>query len=117
MIEIGSVTFNHSSTFPTSSGVGSAIGNYGLTGSYQTIFTKVGGGTYSGIYAGNIYTIKARQASTSSIQFRIELNDVSIDPPTDNNVDGRLISNLQHVRAQSTAVAVDPPTYTTDVPF
>lgn len=115
LIEIGSVTFNYSATFPTTSGIGSAIGNYGLTGSYQTIFTKVGGGTYSGVYAGNIYTIKAREASSSSIQFRIELNDVSTDPPTDNNVDGRLISTLQHVRASSTAVSVPAPTYTIDV--
>lgn len=115
MIEIGSVTFNYNSTFPTSSGIGSAIGNYGLTGSYQTIFTKVGGGTYSGVYAGNVFTIQARAPSANTIQFRIELNDVSIDPPVDNNVDGRLICTLQHVRATGTAVNVDQPTYTVDV--
>jgi hypothetical protein len=115
MIEIGSVTFNYSATFPTSSGIGSAIGNYNLTNTYQTIFTKVGGGTYSGVYAGNIFTIKAREASSNSIQFRVELNDVSTDPPVDNNVDGRLICSFQHVRANSAAVSVNPPTYTINV--
>lgn len=115
MIEIGSVTFNYSATFPTNSGIGSAIGNYNLTNTYQTIFTKIGGGTYSGVYAGNIFTIKAREASSNSIQFRVELNDVSTDPPIDNNVDGRLICSFQHVRANSAAVSVNPPTYTINV--
>ncbi len=115
LTEVGSVTFNYSSTFPTSSGIGSAIGNYGLTDTYQTIFTKVGSGTYSGVYAGNIYTIKARAPSDSTIQFRIELNDVVTDPIVDNNVDGRLLSNVQHVRANSAAVTVPAPTYSTNV--
>ncbi len=113
--EIGSVTFNYASTFPSSSGVGSAIGNYSLTSSYQTIFTKVGSGTFSGVYAGNIYTIKAREASSSSIQFKIEFNDIVVDPIIDNNVDGRLLSSIQHVRANTAAVSINAPTYSTDV--
>lgn len=115
--QIGTVTFNYNSTFPTSSGIGSAIGNFGLTSSYQTIFTKIGGGTYSGVYAGNVYTIKARETSSSAIQFRIEFNDIVTDPIIDNNVDGRLDSTIQHVRANSSAVSVPAPTYTTNVPL
>lgn len=115
LIEIGSVSFGHATTYPTGSGIGSAIGNFGLTDAYQTIFTKVGSGTYSGVYAGNIYTIKARAPNSSSIQFKIELNDVVTDPAVDNNVEGRLISNIQHTRADSASVSVPAPTYTNTV--
>lgn len=112
LIETGGVTFNHSSTFPGSTGTGSAIGNYQLTTSYQEIYRKIGGGTYSGVYAGNIYTIEARAPDTNSIQFRVRLNDIVTDPIIDNNVDGRLISTVQHVRANSSSVSVAAPTYT-----
>lgn len=112
LIETGGVTFNHSATFPGSTGTGSAVGNYQLTTSYQEIYRKIGGGTYSGVYAGNIYTIEARAPTTNSIQFRIRLNDIVTDPIIDNNVDGRLVSTVQHVRANSSSVSVAAPTYT-----
>jgi hypothetical protein len=118
LTEVGSVNFTYATTSSTGAGSGSAIGNYQLTSTYQTVFSRIGGGTYtgiySGVYAGNLYTIKARSLSSSSIQFRIEFNDVVTDPIIDNNVDGRLISTVQHVRANSSAVSVVAPTYTID---
>ena len=76
-----------------------SIGNYDLTTSFQNIYQKIGSGTYSAVYAGNIYTVKARSDIDTRIIFRIEFNDVVIDNNIDNNVDGRLESILQHYRA------------------
>ena len=111
LTSIGTVIFNYNATNTTSTGIGSAVGNYGLTESYQQIFQKIGGGTYSGVYAGNIYTIKAKSTSTTSITFKVELNDIVTDPIIDNNVDGRLTSTIQHSRSTS-SVIVAAPTYT-----
>jgi len=109
--EIGTVVFNYDSTISTGDGSGSSIGNYDLNGSNQVIYQKVGSGTYSGIYAGNLYTIKARSDIPTRIIFRIEFNDVVTDPRIDNNVDGRLESILQHYRAVGQYVSVDAPSY------
>lgn len=111
--EIGTVSFNHSSTTSTGDGSGTSIGNYQLTTAYQTVYQKVGAGTYSGIYAGNLYTIKARYDALNPnvLLFRIEFNDVAIDNNVDNNVDGRLDSIIQQFRADSESVTVDPPSY------
>jgi hypothetical protein len=94
--EIGTVVFNYDTTISTGDGSGSSIGNYDLNGSDQVIYQKVGAGTYSGIYAGNLYTIKARSDIPTRIIFRIEFNDVVTDPRIDNNVDGRLESIVKH---------------------
>jgi len=109
--EIGTVVFNYDSTISTGDGSGSAIGNYDLNGSLQIIYQKVGAGTYSGIYAGNLYTIKARIDTNNRIIFRIEFNDVVTDPAIDNNVDGRLESTVQHYRAIGSYVEVPAPSY------
>jgi len=109
--EIGTVVFDYNTTTSTGDGSGSSIGNYDLNGSYQNIYQKVGRGTYSNIYAGNLYTIKARLDGNNRILFRIEFNDVVTDPNIDNNVDGRLESSVQHYRATGDYVSVDAPSY------
>ena len=109
--EIGTVIFNYDTTTATGDGSGSSIGNYDLDGSLQIVYQKVGAGSYSGIYAGNLYTIKARTDGNNRIVFRIEFNDVVVDPDVDNNVDGRLESVVQHYRATGDYVSVDAPSY------
>jgi len=121
LLRTGGVTFNWNSTVPGNEGSGSQIGNYALTSSYQEIYRKQGssiGSTYSQLYGNNLYTIEARSASTSSIQFKVKFNDLSTDynPSVDNNVDGRLYSVVQHTRAAgSSTVDVLAPTYTNNV--
>ena len=79
---------------------------------FQNIYQKIGSGTYSAVYAGNIYTVKARSDISTRIIFRIEFNDVVFDNNIDNNVDGRLESVLQHYRANATdGVTVIAPSY------
>lgn len=107
--QIGTIKFNAETTISTAGG-GSSIGNYDLTSAFQDIYTKVGSGTYSSIYAGNIYTVKARSDIGTRIIFRIEFNDVVFDNNVDNNVDGRLESIIQHYRADGD-VTVPAPTY------
>lgn len=109
--EIGTVIFNYTSTTSTGDGSGSSIGNYDLDGTSQVIYQKVGSGTYSSIYAGNIYTIKARLNDANRIVFRIEFNDVVVDNAIDNNVDGRLESIVKQYRADTTYVSVNAPSY------
>jgi len=75
------------------------------------IYQKIGSGTYSAIYAGNIYTIKARLDGNTRIVFRIEFNDVVVDNNVDNNVDGRLESTVRHYRATGDYVEVAAPSY------
>jgi len=97
--EVGIVRFTRSQTFAGNSGQGYFIGDDYMSSSYQTVYAKVGAGTYSGVYAGNLYTIKARETSSSVIEFRIEFNDVVVDNNIDNNVDGALTSTIQQYRA------------------
>jgi len=107
--QAGTIKFSAETTVSTSGG-GSSIGNYDLTSAYQNIYQKIGSGTYSAVYAGNIYTVKARSDIDTRIIFRIEFNDVVFDNNIDNNVDGRLESTLQHYRANG-EVTVVAPTY------
>ena len=114
--EIGVIKFASTITTATGSGQGYAIGNNSLTSSYQTVFLKTGTGSYSGVYAGNLYTVKARIANSQVIEFRIEFNDVVVDNNVDNNVDGTLTSTVQQYRAVgATSVTVPTPTYFTTV--
>lgn len=112
---MGTIRFRANNTIATGDGSGSSIGNYQLTTVYQTIYQKIGGGTFSGVYAGNIYTIKARAPNSSSIMFRIEFNDIVNDGNVDNNVDGLLTSTLQHYRASGIYVNVPQPSYSNTV--
>mgnify|MGYP001215776295 FL=1 len=114
--EIGVIKFASTITTATGSGQGYAIGNNSLTSSYQTVFLKTGTGSYSGVYAGNLYTVKARIANSQVIEFRIEFNDVVVDNNVDNNGDGTLTSTVQQYRAVgATSVTVPTPTYFTTV--
>lgn len=114
---VGTVKFNYNSTVTTNSGNGTNIGNYDLTTSYKTIYTKTGTGTYSGVYAGNVFTIKAKEISSSSIEFRLEFNDaVTFNVPSsyvDDNVDGNLSTTIKNYRADTSNVTVAAPTYST----
>ena len=105
--EVGTIKFNAETTTATGGG-GSSIGNYDLTSSYQDVYTKTGSGSYSGVYAGNLYTVKARSDIPTRIIFRIDFNDVVVDNNIDNNVDGRLESTLQHLRADGDVTVVAP---------
>jgi hypothetical protein len=107
--QVGTVKFSANTTVSTLGG-GSSIGNYDLTSAYQTLYQKVGGGTYSAVYAGNVYTIQARSDIPTRIIFRIEFNDVVFDNNIDNNVDGRLESVVKHLRANGD-VSVPAPSY------
>ena len=107
--QVGTIKFSSESTISTLGG-GSSIGNYDLTSAYQNIYQKIGSGTYSAIYAGNIYTVKARSDIDTRIIFRIEFNDVVFDNNIDNNVDGRLESTIQTYRANG-GVTVSAPSY------
>ena len=110
--QVGTVKFGANETISTNDGSRS-IGNYDLTSAYQDVYQKIGGGTYSAVYAGNIYTIKARSDIDTRIIFRIEFNDIVTDNNVDNNVDGRLESTLQHYRANGN-VTVSAPSYFND---
>ena len=106
---VGTIKFSSEITTSTTGG-GTLIGNYDLTSAYQDIYQKIGSGTYSAVYAGNIYTVKARSDIDTRIIFRIEFNDVVFDNNIDNNVDGRLESIIQHYRANG-GVTVAAPSY------
>ena len=110
--EVGTVKVNAESTTSTTGG-GTSIGNYDLTPTYQNIYQKIGSGTYSAVYAGNIYTVKARSDTATRIIFRIEFNDVVQVGNIDNNVDGQLESVVQHYRASGDVVATAPTYYNT----
>ena len=110
--QIGIIKFSAETTVSTSGGGGSTVGNYDLTTSFQNIYQKIGSGTYSAVYAGNIYTVKARSDIDTRIIFRIEFNDVAFVGNIDNNVDGRLESVLQHYRAEANlGVSIPAPSY------
>jgi len=109
--EVGIVRFNSLAT-AASSGSGTNIGNFGLTSSYQTIYTKIGAGSYSGVYAGNIFLVKARAVSETQISFRIEFNDVVGDNNVDNNVDGTLRSLITLFRATGDVSVPSPGVFT-----
>ena len=110
--QVGTIKFGSNSTTSTTGG-GSSIGNYDLTSSFQNIYQKIGSGTNTGIYAGNIYTVKARSDIDTRIIFRIEFNDIAAVGNIDNNVDGRLESTLQHYRAVGEVTALAPTYYNT----
>ena len=110
--QVGTIKFSSELTVSTLGG-GSAIGNYDLTSAYQTVYQKVGSGTYSAVYAGNIYTVKVRSDIPTRIIFRIEFNDVVFDNNVDNNVDGRLESVIQHYRANADIVVPAPSYFNT----
>jgi len=109
--EVGTVSFNHNSTSTNNTGIGQPVGNYNLTSSYVRVYQKVGQGSYSGIYAGNLLSIDAKELDATTIQFRIQFNDIANDNLVDNNIDGYLTTTIQHYRADTSNVTVNAPTY------
>ena len=114
---MGTIKMNYTTTTATGTGTAQSIGNGDLTGTYQTIFEKSG----SGLYAENLYRIRARQDSTSVLRFEIQFqdNDLGDDQggagstgPVDENVTGTLTSTIQQLRATGSNVSVTTPTYT-----
>ena len=110
--EVGNVKFSAETTV-SSLGGGTSIGNYDLTASFQNIYQKIGSGTNQGVYAGNIYTVKAKSDIATRIIFRIDFNDIVQVGNIDNNVDGTLNSVMQHYRANSDISVVAPTYYNT----
>ena len=117
LTNMGTIKMNYTATTSTGSGSGSSIGNGDLTGTYQTIFSKSG----SGLYAENLYRVRARQDSTSVLRFEVHFqdNDQGDDQggagstgPVDENVTGTLTSSIQQLRATGANVSVTSPTYT-----
>lgn len=110
--DMGTIVFNYDSTTNTGirGTVASNLGFYGLTDTYQTIFSI---GSTSGIYGANDYNIKARLPDNSTLQFKIEFNDdsVNIPPSIDENVTGVLTSRVDQFRASGNYVNVRTPTY------
>lgn len=123
--DMGTIKFNYTNTTSTGSGSGSSVGNYDLTGTYQTIFTKTG----SGNYAENDYNIAAREDSSTVLRFRVELRDddagdqvlpgsnpgadgvIIPGPPIDEDVSGTVTSTIQQLRATGSNVSVASPAY------
>ena len=110
----GTVTFNHNSTSSDNSGTGSAIGNFQLTASEQQIYRKTG----SGVYADNNYYIRAKNVSSTVIEFRIWMNEADTGntsgakgvQPVDEFVQGSLSHWTGYVTASGAYVDVDAPT-------
>jgi len=96
-----------------------AIGNYQLTNTDQTIFTKNG----SGVYSENYYQIKARNVSTKSIRFTVSFVDADLGDDrnadaynyqTDENVTGTVTSVVQSV-TPSAFLGIPEPSATEDL--
>lgn len=110
--DVGTVIFNYNSTRSTGDGSIVMLGNYDLTGSYQTIYEKIGSGTFSAIYAGNVYTIRARVDTVNRLFFSVLFQDLVTGTTIDNDVDGRLESRVQQFYANNPdGVAVPTPSF------
>ena len=111
---MGTITFDYSSTSSAGTTPGTSasnIGYYQLTTSAQTIFTK---STENSSYAPNQYDITAKiNAAGSVITFTIHFSDLSGQPNapwgSDENIDGTLISQVQAYYATGSNVAVSLP--------
>lgn len=116
----GTIKFNHTlttttATLPNSSITTTNIGNYDLTGSYQTIFVK----TVTGTYANIDLTVQARENNSTDIEFRVLLNDDSDigEYDVDEFVSGIFSNTVTFLRATGTNVEVEPPQYLLSADF
>jgi hypothetical protein len=119
LVGIATVKFDYQRTLSTANaGTGSNIGNYQLTNSYQLLYRKVRS-TGAVVYSGNEYTIEGRQSSTNQLQFRVRYADISDNLNNrnlDENVDGRLESNIRIFRASGdVSVKVPAPNFTNNI--
>lgn len=108
LANMGTIKFNWEQTQSVvNNGTGSAIGNYDLTSTYQTIYTKTG----SGVYVENDYTIYAKENSNKQLQFKIEFtDDANGAGGADERVEGDLQSVLSEYRATGPYVESESPT-------
>lgn len=112
----GTVSFGHNYTSSDNSGTGTAIGNYQLTNSEQQLYRKTG----SGVYADNNYYIRAKNVSSTVIEFRIWMNEADTGStsnakgvvPIDEFVQGNLTHHAGYVTASGSYVSVAAPTIT-----
>jgi len=87
-------------------GISSAVGFYGLTTSYQTLYSSLH--TYSSIYSSNSYTVQVKCDATGNariVTFLITWTDSYTDPgfpPPGDLVDGTLTLTVDEVRAYGT---------------
>lgn len=116
LVGIGSIIFDYRRTRSTANaGTASMIGNYQLTNSYQLLYRKIRS-TGLVVYSGNEYTIEGRQTSTSQIQFRVRYADIANDGNIDEDVTGRLESNIRIFRANSSvSVTVPAPSFSNNI--
>jgi len=110
--QVGTISFGYTSTKKGSVVVGN-IGNYDLTSSYQEIFGQTGRGLYQQIYEVNRYSIEARAISESQLEFKVIFNDLDTGTNVDNNVDGKLESNIVMYRAVGSYVQIAQPDFAT----
>ena len=107
----GTVTFGYNYTSTSNSGTGSAIGNFQLTTSEQQLFRKTG----SGVYADNNYYIRGKEVNSSTIEFRIFMDEADYGStssakgtvPIDEYVVGNLTTTVSFKRASG--IYVDTP--------
>lgn len=112
----GTVSFAWNSTSTSGSGTGSAIGNFQLTSSEQQAFRKTG----TGVYSDNNYYIRIREINSSTIEFRIWMNEADTGntstakgvAPVDEFVQGNLTTTIGFTRASGVYVDVAAPTLT-----
>lgn len=72
MLAMGVTSFRASDTINNnSSGTGSSVGNFDLTGTYQLCYSKAGGASY----ARNDYRVSAYSVNDQVIRFKVEFND------------------------------------------
>jgi len=107
---MGTIAMNHTATSTTGTGTTSAIGNFDLTGTNQTLFRKPG----SGVYSANDYFVLAKANSTTQLEFTILFQEEdSGNPNFDELVNGTLTSTVKFTRASGIYVSVDAPSFVT----
>jgi hypothetical protein len=105
---IGTLRFNYT-TVTASSGISSSLGNFDLTSTYQTLYTKSG----TSVYTGNTFVVKAKGAQTSGVvTFLVEFTD-DLSNNVDEPVEGTLLSSISQYRATGSYVSVPSPVYQT----
>lgn len=85
---VGDIVFDYDRTTPTGSqdqaGVGSEIGYYDLTTTFQRLFTKSGGGTYAGGYGAATLELWGRKINVSGVPtVHLELRFNSVETGLD----------------------------------
>jgi len=122
LVAVGTVKFGASTTTYTGTGgtVTNNVGYYGLTGTYQQIFTHAGTGAG---YSSNIsYSIQARRESYvganggngSVLRFLVTFNDNSVYYYYGSTVDGTIISQIDQYKAGG-VLTISSPVYATVV--